>query len=87
LYVVNFVDRRANLLYLDPTLQAAFDPYVFVRDAYLQRRAYLVSDGKLPAEAPLVDPDAPAPTNEMAPDNRNAPSPLPDPSTEPKPQP
>jgi phospholipid-binding lipoprotein MlaA len=91
MYGINFIDRRANLLYLDPTLQAAFDPYVFVRDAYIARRAYLVSDGKLPAEAPLVDPDAPAPTNEMAPDDRTAPTPSPTPSptpeTTPPPQP
>jgi phospholipid-binding lipoprotein MlaA len=78
LYLVNFVDRRANLLYLDPTVQAAFDPYAFVRDAYLQRRAFLVSDGKVSDEAPLVDPDAPAPTDESAPD-RTAPTPKPSP--------
>jgi ABC-type transporter lipoprotein component MlaA len=34
-----------------------FDPYAFIRDAYLQRRAYLVSDGKVTEEV-LVDPGA-----------------------------
>ena len=43
---------------LDDTLQHVYDPYAFVRDAYLQRRAYLVSDGKVTDEEPLVDPDA-----------------------------
>jgi phospholipid-binding lipoprotein MlaA len=46
LYLPDFVDRRASLLSLDATLQTVYDPYAFVRDAYLQRRAYLVSDGK-----------------------------------------
>ncbi len=55
LYLPDFADRRAALLYLDDTLKNTFDPYAFVRDAYLQRRAYLVSDGKGNDEA-LVDP-------------------------------
>ena len=50
-----FVNTRAGLLPLDETLQKVFDPYAFIRDAYLQRRAYLVSDGKVTDEV-LVDP-------------------------------
>src|SRR5258708_4934005 len=50
-------DTRAALLPLDETLQKVYDPYAFVRDAYLQRRAYLVSDGKV-ADEVLVDPGA-----------------------------
>jgi len=62
LYGLDLVDRRAALLSLDPTLEHVFDPYAFVRDAYLQRRAYLVSDGKVtPDDQPLVDPDADTP--------------------------
>jgi ABC-type transporter lipoprotein component MlaA len=38
-------------------LQKVYDPYAFIRDAYLQRRAYLVSDGKVTDEV-LVDPGA-----------------------------
>jgi phospholipid-binding lipoprotein MlaA len=49
---------RSDLLSLDPTLQTVFDPYAFIRDAYLQRRAYLVADGKVKDEEPLVDPGA-----------------------------
>lgn len=62
LYLPDFTDRRARLLSLDDTLKNTFDPYAFVRDAYLQRRAYLVADGKVSDEA-LVDPgaDDPAP--------------------------
>jgi phospholipid-binding lipoprotein MlaA len=58
LYGVYLVDARANLLSLDETLKNVYDPYAFVRDAYLQRRAYLVSDGKVSEEEPLVDPEA-----------------------------
>jgi phospholipid-binding lipoprotein MlaA len=70
LYGLDLVDRRASLLSLDPTLEHVYDPYAFVRDAYLERRAYLVSDGKVTDDQPLVDPDAdpPPPTK---------PSPLP----------
>jgi phospholipid-binding lipoprotein MlaA len=57
MYAVDLVDRRAGLLSLDDTLKTVFDPYAFVRDAYLQRRAYLISDGKL-KEEPLEDPGA-----------------------------
>jgi phospholipid-binding lipoprotein MlaA len=57
LYGVSALDARAGLLSLDETLQKVFDPYAFVRDAYLQRRAYLVSDGKGTDEV-LVDPGA-----------------------------
>jgi phospholipid-binding lipoprotein MlaA len=70
LYVPDFTDRRAALLPLDDTLKNAYDPYVLVRDAYLQRRAYLVSDGKI-TEEPLEDPGAdtppPAPPTDTAP--------------------
>jgi phospholipid-binding lipoprotein MlaA len=51
------LDTRAGLLSLDETLQKVFDPYAFIRDAYLQRRAYLVSDGKVTEEV-LEDPGA-----------------------------
>lgn len=56
-------DKRASLLPLDETLKNAFDPYAFVRDAYLQRRAYLISEGKV-TESPLEDPDAGLPPDE-----------------------
>ncbi|MDP9066380.1 MAG: VacJ family lipoprotein [Pseudomonadota bacterium] len=57
LYLPDFVDRRAALLPLDETLKNVYDPYAFVRDAYLQRRAYLVSDGKGSDEV-LMEPEA-----------------------------
>lgn len=45
------VDRRADLLAAGEILDdAALDPYVFLRDAYLQRRHNLVYDGNPPAQ-------------------------------------
>lgn len=73
LRVVQFIDKRAELLDAkDITDSASLDPYAFVRDAYLQRRASLVQDGGESAsnandgfepadeEAPKAEPAAPA---------------------------
>jgi phospholipid-binding lipoprotein MlaA len=39
----SFINARAQLLDFDQTIrQASFDPYVFQRNAYLQRRHYLI---------------------------------------------
>jgi phospholipid-binding lipoprotein MlaA len=54
---VYLVDRRAGLLPLDRVLTEAYDPYVFIRDAYLQRRQYAVYDGDLPESALEDDSD------------------------------
>jgi phospholipid-binding lipoprotein MlaA len=72
LYLPDLTDRRAALLPLDDTLKNVYDPYAFVRDAFLQRRAYLVSDGKV-TESPLVDPDADVPTDTAPGDLKSAP--------------
>lgn len=45
---LSFVDRRARYLPLDKTLAQTYDPYVFIRNAYLQRRLYAVYDGNPP---------------------------------------
>src|SRR5229473_8290926 len=66
LWLPSLVDTRARLLPLDETLKHVYDPYAFVRDAYLQRRAYLVSDGKVSEEEPLVDPGDDAPGADKA---------------------
>lgn len=49
---VSAVDTRAGLLPLDETISKTYDPYAFVRNAYLQRREYLIYDGN-PPEQPL----------------------------------
>jgi phospholipid-binding lipoprotein MlaA len=44
LYGLGVVDRRARLLQFQPVMEeAAIDRYVFVRNAYLQHRAYQIS--------------------------------------------
>jgi phospholipid-binding lipoprotein MlaA len=53
--VLTIVDRRASLLSTDATLDSAFDRYAFIRNAWLQRREYLVRDGDVPDEAPPAE--------------------------------
>ncbi|HVK56211.1 MAG TPA: VacJ family lipoprotein [Burkholderiales bacterium] len=51
LYALEVIDTRASLLGASNVLgEAALDPYIFVRDAYLQRRQRLVFDGNPPME-------------------------------------
>jgi phospholipid-binding lipoprotein MlaA len=72
LWLPSLVDTRTRLLPLDETLKHVYDPYAFIRDAYLQRRAYLVSDGK-GTEEPLIDPDAGYEPDKPAPPPTKAP--------------
>jgi phospholipid-binding lipoprotein MlaA len=51
LLVVDFIDTRADLLKASSLLdEAALDPYIYTREAYLQRRRYFVYDGNPPME-------------------------------------
>jgi phospholipid-binding lipoprotein MlaA len=51
LYGVGYVSLRADALDVGDILnQAALDRYTFIRNAYLQRRRYLIYDGKPPPE-------------------------------------
>jgi len=50
------VSKRASLLEADAALNRYFDPYSFVRNAYLQRREFQVYDGN-PPEDPLQEYD------------------------------
>jgi len=45
LWAVDKLELRASLLDADATLKRSYDPYAFVRNAWLQRRQYLVKDG------------------------------------------
>jgi len=61
LFTLNLVDLRADLLGVKRLLDtAALDPYVFTREAYLQRRQRLVYDGNPPMEDIYYD-DEPEP--------------------------
>ena len=51
LFLLDFVDTRADYLGASRLLDtAALDPYVYTREAYLQRRRYYVYDGDPPME-------------------------------------
>ena len=47
---IAIIAERAELLPTDAALAAAFDRYAFVRDAWLQRREFLVRDGDVKPE-------------------------------------
>ena len=62
LYGLNVINTRANLLSASDVLEgAALDKYSFVRNAYLQRRQYLLSDGKQAQALPNYGDEAPLP--------------------------
>jgi phospholipid-binding lipoprotein MlaA len=62
LYGLNIINTRANLLNASDVLEgAALDKYSFVRNAYLQRRQYLLSDGRRSQALPNYDEEAPLP--------------------------
>jgi phospholipid-binding lipoprotein MlaA len=51
------LEARTQLLDTDYVVDSAYDPYAFVRNAWLSRREYLIHDGNVPAEeAPLEEP-------------------------------
>lgn len=54
LSALHFINQRAQLLQFDETIQqASFDPYTFQRNAYLQRRNYLIKNGNTQRDVKL----------------------------------
>lgn len=53
--ILNAVDARAGLLNLDSTLDNAFDPYTFMRDAWIQHRRFQLYNGNPPPQFPDYD--------------------------------
>lgn len=47
-YVVQGVNKRANLLSSDATLKQSQDPYIMFREAYFQNMDYRLNEGKMP---------------------------------------
>ena len=95
--ILRVIDRRARLLDAEAALAGAFDRYALIRNAYLQRRRYLVTDGEVPEdpadeewleeaekEAGIEDDEPEAPATER-PSPEEPPSEEP-PSEEPPPQ-
>lgn len=52
-YIVRGIDQRARYLDQDSELKRAYDPYVLMRDVWLQNRQYQIYDG----DPPLTDYD------------------------------
>jgi phospholipid-binding lipoprotein MlaA len=50
LWGVGALDTRARLLDVEGALAGAYDPYAFIRSAYLQRRAFKVHGGQVTGE-------------------------------------
>lgn len=49
------LDTRAGLMQANDAIDSAFDPYTFVRDAYLQNRRFKIYDGNPPSDESLYD--------------------------------
>lgn len=78
--LAQLVDKRTQLLdATDLVDNASIDPYAFMRDAYLQRRASLVQDGLVPKEL-IQDDFEPA---DVEPNDKKADSTLVEPSADP----
>lgn len=67
LWIIRGIDQRARYLDQDAELEQAYDPYVLMRDVWLQNRQYQIFDGDPPLadydlyleeDLPEVDPDS-----------------------------
>jgi phospholipid-binding lipoprotein MlaA len=52
---VSFLDLRAGLLDLDAQLERSYDHYAFVRNAWLQRREFVVTDGNVEDQSAALE--------------------------------
>ena len=55
LYLVRAVDLRAELLRVEELLGESFDPYLTIRESYLQNRLFLIFDGNPPEDDDFYD--------------------------------
>ena len=72
LWTTEKLEKRAGLMDADAVLERTYDPYAFVRSAWLQRRQYQVRDGEVD-ESP-ADADADAPLDPQPPPEASVPS-------------
>ena len=52
-WIVRGIDQRARFLNQDAELEQAYDPYVLIRDVWMQNRQYQIYDG----DPPMADYD------------------------------
>lgn len=55
IYLVRVIDLRQQLLSTEELLEDAYDPYIRMREALLQRRRYLIYDGDPPEDEDLYE--------------------------------
>lgn len=55
LQVLRIIDLRARLLAVDEMLENSKDPYITLREAYLQNREYEIYDGEPPEDDAFLD--------------------------------
>lgn len=55
LYLVRAVDLRASLFSAEALIKDSFDPYLTIRESYLQNRRYLIYDGEPPEDEDFYD--------------------------------
>jgi len=68
LFFVKAVDGRSRVLDMDSLIDSAYDPYAFVRTAWLQRREYQVHGGTAPdIMVPEEDGEPKAPEDDSGP--------------------
>ena len=53
--VMDGLDTRVGLMQANDSIDSAYDPYTFVRDAYIQNRRYKIYDGNPPNGLPDYD--------------------------------
>jgi phospholipid-binding lipoprotein MlaA len=75
LWGVQLLDVRYRLLSTDPLVDAAYDPYLFVKNAYLQRRDYLENRGRA---TPKTESDADKLLDEATKEEQENPTPPPE---------
>ncbi len=54
-YLLRLVNFRARLLSAEALTKGAYDPYITLREAYLQRRRYVIYDGDPPEDDDFYD--------------------------------
>ncbi len=55
LHVLRLIDLRARLLSVEKLLEESKDPYITVRESYLQNREFQIYDGNPPEDDEFFD--------------------------------
>ena len=74
LWTTGKLEIRAGLMDADAVLERTYDPYAFVRSAWLQRREYQVRDGEVDESPTDADAAADAPLDPESPPEVSVPS-------------